>query len=83
MMTHHPEVVKKAQTEIDEVIGSSQLPTLQDRPNLPYIDCIVKEVMRYAEPLSVKGKTLTHLLESILLFRLVSNGSQIVRSDNQ
>lgn len=48
MMARHPEVVKKAQAEIDEVLGSEQLPTLKDRPNLPYIDCILKEVMRWA-----------------------------------
>ena len=46
MMIRHPEVAKKAQAEIDEVIGSDQLPSLQDRDNLPYIDCILKEVMR-------------------------------------
>ena len=46
MMIRHPEVAKKAQAEIDEVIGNDQLPSLQDRDNLPYIDCILKEVMR-------------------------------------
>lgn len=45
-MLRHPEVVKKAQTEIESVLGRDQLPTLSDRPDLPYIDCIVKEVMR-------------------------------------
>ena len=46
MMIRHPEVAKKAQAEIDEVIGSDQLPSLEDRVYLPYIDCILKEVMR-------------------------------------
>lgn len=45
-MIHHPEVAKKAQVEIESVLGKDQLPTLNDRPDLPYIDCIVKEVMR-------------------------------------
>ena len=45
-MIHHPEVAKKAQAEIDNVIGKDQLPTIRDRQNLPYIDCIVKEVLR-------------------------------------
>ena len=45
-MIHHPEVAKKAQGEIERVLGKDQLPTLADRPDLPYIDCIVKEVMR-------------------------------------
>ena len=47
-MASHPEIVKRAQAEIDEVIGSQRTPALEDRGNLPYIDCIVKEVYRYA-----------------------------------
>lgn len=46
-MARHPQVAKKAQTEIDEVIGNGRLPTLQDREALPYIDCILKEVFRW------------------------------------
>lgn len=44
----HPEIAQKAQAQIDEVVGTGQLPTLEDRPELPYIDCIIKEVLRYA-----------------------------------
>ena len=47
MMACHPEVVKRAQEEIDRVIGTDRLPTHDDRPNLPYIECILKEVYRY------------------------------------
>lgn len=46
-MMLHPEAVKKAQAEIDQIIGDGQLPSLEDRPNLPYIDCILKEILRY------------------------------------
>lgn len=47
-MICHPEVAKKAQAEIDRVLkGRNQLPTLDDRPDLPYVDCILKEVLRY------------------------------------
>lgn len=46
-MIHHPEIAKKAQAEIDTVLGGrDQLPTLSDRQNLPYVDCILKEVLR-------------------------------------
>ena len=45
-MALHPEVQAKAQAEIDKVIGNDQFPTLNDRPDLPYIECILKEVMR-------------------------------------
>lgn len=47
MMVRHPEVVERAQAEIDSVVGSHRLPNLDDREKLPYIDCIVKELLRY------------------------------------
>ncbi|KAF8298244.1 cytochrome P450 [Clavulina sp. PMI_390] len=49
-MILHPEIQAKAQTEIDGITSGERLPTLADRPNLPYIDCILKEVMRWHPP---------------------------------
>lgn len=46
MMTLHPEVAKRAQAEIDRVVGNERLPGFEDRERLPYIDCILKEVLR-------------------------------------
>ena len=46
MMALHPGVVKRAQREIDAVTDGVRLPTLEDRLQLPFIDCIVKEVYR-------------------------------------
>ncbi|KAH9929334.1 cytochrome P450 [Fomitopsis serialis] len=45
-MVLHPAVYKKAQEELDRVVGNTRLPTLEDRPNLPYIDCVIKETYR-------------------------------------
>jgi len=46
-MNLYPDVQRKAQAEIDSVIGHERLPNFSDRPHLPYINCIVKEVMRW------------------------------------
>ena len=46
-MALYPEVQKKAQAEIDAVVGSHRLPDFEDRPSLPYINAIVKELMRW------------------------------------
>ena len=46
-MALHPEVQKKAQAEIDAVVGTSRLPKFEDRPSLPYINAVVKELMRW------------------------------------
>lgn len=43
----HPEVLKKAQSEIDAVVGSERLPTFADRPHLPYVNALVLEVFRW------------------------------------
>ncbi len=47
-MAMSPEVQKKAQAELDTVIGG-RLPTFEDRPQLPYIQAIVQEAMRWQQ----------------------------------
>lgn len=46
-MVLHPEVARKAQFEIDNLTGGERLPTLDDRPDLPYVDGVVEETYRY------------------------------------
>ncbi|KAF5321043.1 hypothetical protein D9619_000276 [Psilocybe cf. subviscida] len=46
-MTLHPEVMRKAQEEIDRVVGRDRLPTYADRPHLPYVNALVSEVHRW------------------------------------
>ncbi|KAI0734033.1 cytochrome P450 monooxygenase [Fomitopsis betulina] len=46
-MTLHPEVLKKAQDEIAIVVGDSRLPDFDDRPQLPFIECVLRELYRY------------------------------------
>ncbi|PCH43248.1 cytochrome P450 [Wolfiporia cocos MD-104 SS10] len=50
-MTLHPKVLKRAQAEVDEKVGHSRLPDYSDRENLPYIECVLKEVYRWICPL--------------------------------
>ena len=45
-MVLYPHEFKKAQEEIDKVIGRNRLPNLDDRPSLPYLECVLKEVLR-------------------------------------
>ncbi|CAE6501236.1 unnamed protein product [Rhizoctonia solani] len=46
----YPEAMKKAQAEIDSVVGREWIPSLQDKPALPYTDALVQEVMRMCPP---------------------------------
>ncbi|KAH9021640.1 cytochrome P450 [Lactarius hengduanensis] len=43
----YPDVQKRAQAELDSVISRDRLPTYDDKPRLPYIEAISKELMRW------------------------------------
>ncbi|KAG2129201.1 cytochrome P450 [Suillus bovinus] len=46
-MTLFPDVQKKAQAEIDAVVGTDRLPSFADRESLPYIEALVKKSLRW------------------------------------
>lgn len=41
------EVQEKAQAELDDIVGAQRLPTLDDRPRLPYIEAVISESLRW------------------------------------
>ncbi|KAG6812127.1 hypothetical protein H0H92_004241 [Tricholoma furcatifolium] len=43
----YPEWIAAAHKEIDNVVGPTRLPSFKDRPFLPYIDAVVREVLRW------------------------------------
>ena len=45
-MVAFPEVVSKAQKELDAVVGE-RIPQFEDMRNLPYIRAMVREVLRW------------------------------------
>jgi cytochrome P450 len=51
LMAVHPEIQKKAQRQIDQVLGGERLPTLADQDNLPYVSALLKETYRWHAPL--------------------------------
>ncbi|KAF2809407.1 cytochrome P450 [Mytilinidion resinicola] len=46
-MVLFPETAKKAQEEIDRVVGSDRLPDWNDEQQLPYVRGMVKEILRW------------------------------------
>jgi len=40
----YPEIQKKAQDELDRVVGRNRLPVVEDEKNLPYIHAIIKVI---------------------------------------
>jgi cytochrome P450 len=54
-MIRNPEVQDKMRKEISDVIGNSRYPSLNDKPNLPYTEAVLHEVLRMGciVPLSI------------------------------
>jgi cytochrome P450 len=46
-MVTYPETQKRAQEELDSVVGRERIPTFLDSQNLPYICAMVKEAFRW------------------------------------
>lgn len=46
-MVLYPGVQKRAQAEIDLVIGRDRLPAFEDKKSLPYVDAVVRETYRW------------------------------------
>jgi cytochrome P450 len=46
-MLIYPDVQRKAQAEIDRVIGEDRLPEIDDEPHLPYVQGVVNECLRW------------------------------------
>ncbi|KAI6025691.1 cytochrome P450 [Pisolithus orientalis] len=60
-MVLYPEAQAKAQEEIDRVVGDARLPEFKDRDNLPYVQAVYLETLRWhpIKPLLLPRKTTT------------------------
>lgn len=65
-MVLHPRVYVKARDEIERIVGMSNLPTLEHKDSLPYINCIIQELYRWNPPLPLG---LPHHLQSVDEYR--------------
>ncbi|TFK88359.1 cytochrome P450 [Polyporus arcularius HHB13444] len=60
-MLHSPGSVRKAQEELDRVVGRERLPTFDDERSLPYLEAFIAEVYRWhpVAPLAVPHSVTT------------------------
>ncbi|OTA95517.1 hypothetical protein M434DRAFT_393743 [Hypoxylon sp. CO27-5] len=76
-MTVYPEVQRKAQEEIDRVVGKDRLPTMEDRENLPYIEAVLKEVLRW-QPVAPMALPHTSTEDDICEGYFIPKGSMLL-----
>lgn len=49
-MVKNARIWKRAQADIDAVVGTNRLPEFDDRSSLPYVDAILRETLRWQPP---------------------------------
>jgi cytochrome P450 len=49
-MVRNPDIFRKAQDEVDRVVGEDRLPDWDDEKNLPYLRAMIKELLRTRPP---------------------------------
>ncbi|GJJ11906.1 hypothetical protein Clacol_006144 [Clathrus columnatus] len=45
----HPDIQVKAQKQLDDVVGRERMPNLNDYEKLPYVQALVKEILRWRD----------------------------------
>ncbi|RYC56736.1 hypothetical protein CHU98_g9465 [Xylaria longipes] len=75
-----PEVQKRAQKELDDVIGSSRLPNLDDETSLPYIRACVKESLRWMPTAVLGGVPHATTRDDVYLGYRIPRGAGVVNN---
>nr|QST15082.1 CYP370C13 protein [Diaphanosoma celebensis] len=57
LLATHPDAQKKCQEEIDRVVPRDELPSLEHRAEMPYLEAVLMEIQRYASLVPI----VTHL----------------------
>ncbi|RDW81591.1 cytochrome P450 [Aspergillus mulundensis] len=76
-MALHPHVQQKAQAELDAVLSPHNLPSLTDRPRLPYIEAVAKETLRW-HPVGPMGIPHTCTEDNIYNNYLIPQGALVM-----
>ncbi|KAM5152296.1 cytochrome P450 2K1-like [Mantella aurantiaca] len=77
MMMKYPEIQKRVQEEIQTHIKQGQMPTADDRRNMPYTEAVIHEVQRFANILPLN---LGHTTSSDVYFRgyCIPKGTEVI-----
>jgi len=76
-MVLHPEVQKKAQDELDTVLANGAMPQFSDRSQLPYIEALTREVVRW-HPVSPQAVAHRAMEDNIYFRYFIPKGTLLI-----
>jgi cytochrome P450 len=74
-----PEVQRKVREEVDRVVGSERLPSIDDYTNLPYVRCCIKESLRWM-PTVILGVPHAALKEDTYMGYTIPRGATVINN---
>ncbi|XP_042225562.1 cytochrome P450 2L1-like [Homarus americanus] len=77
ILAKYPDVQARVQREIDDVVARGTLPTLQDKPKLPYLEAVIHEVNRFVS-LAPLGFTHSARTDTQLAGFTIPKGTMII-----
>jgi cytochrome P450 len=78
-MALNPRTMRKAQEELDKVVGNDRLPDFSDQVDLPYTSAILKEVLRWGCPVPI-GAPKRVMVDDTYNGNLIPAGATIVEN---
>ncbi|KAG1739608.1 cytochrome P450 [Suillus lakei] len=76
-MVLYPDVQRRAQVEIDSVVGGDRLPTFEDRASLPYVESVLRETLRW-HPILPSGVPHATLSDDIYDGYFIPKGATVI-----
>ncbi|GBE86826.1 cytochrome P450 [Sparassis crispa] len=73
-MVLYPAVQRKAQEELDRIVGRDRLPEFSDEPSLPYVTAVIRELLRW-RPLAIPHRL---MVEDVYRGYRLPAGSMVV-----
>ena len=71
-MILYPEMQRKVQNEIDEIVGHDREVRFEDKINLPYTDAVINEVRRIATPFPMTPPRIASKAQCLKITKKVS-----------
>ena len=62
-----PDVLKRAQADLDAVVKPGHLPDFEDEESLPFITAIVKETLRWRDVVPIGRSVLTPIRKRLMM----------------
>ncbi|KAF1750008.1 hypothetical protein GCK72_016553 [Caenorhabditis remanei] len=75
-MMKYPEIQDKVRKQIFDVVGMSRLPSMSDKPNMPYTQAVIHEIQRHSSMIPLLASH-TNIEDIVLKGQTIPSGTRV------